>query len=79
MKFVFIGIFYTLKHDTSSASYKEEYVMSLVEWIGNISLNISFILYLIVYIPQLLHNQKYRKYCTTKFIASLFTLFKLFL
>ena len=26
--------------------------------IGNISLNISFILYLVVYIPQIIHNQK---------------------
>ena len=27
-------------------------------FIGNISLNISFVLYLIVYIPQIIHNQK---------------------
>jgi uncharacterized protein with PQ loop repeat len=32
--------------------------MSAWSWIGNISLNVSFILYLIVYIPQIIHNRK---------------------
>jgi uncharacterized membrane protein (UPF0136 family) len=30
----------------------------VLSFIGNISLNISFVLYLIVYIPQIIHNQK---------------------
>ena len=32
--------------------------MSNLSWIGTISLNISFVLYLLVYIPQIIHNQK---------------------
>ncbi len=31
--------------------------MSIVEWIGTTSLNLSFILYLLVYLPQILHNR----------------------
>ena len=30
----------------------------ILSFIGNITLNISFVLYLIVYIPQIIHNQK---------------------
>ena len=37
----------------------------LISTIGNISLNISFVLYLIVYVPQIIHNQ------TSKNIAQL--------
>lgn len=29
-----------------------------MKWIGTISLNISFVIYIIVYIPQILHNKK---------------------
>ena len=32
--------------------------MNTLSWLGHISLNIAFILYLIVYIPQIIHNQK---------------------
>jgi hypothetical protein len=32
--------------------------MSLLPWIGNISLNISLVLYFIVYIPQIVHNRQ---------------------
>ena len=34
------------------------HVASILPSIGNITLNISFVLYLIVYIPQIIHNQK---------------------
>lgn len=32
--------------------------MNSFSWIGSVSLNLSFVLYLVVYIPQILHNQK---------------------
>jgi hypothetical protein len=32
--------------------------MNILSWVGNFSLNISLVLYFIVYIPQIIHNQK---------------------
>ncbi len=32
--------------------------MNLLSWLGQISLNVAFVIYLIVYIPQIIHNQK---------------------
>lgn len=31
--------------------------MSMALWIGNVTLNVSFVLYLIVYLPQIIHNR----------------------